>query len=127
VQGAACDCLQADPEVEGEKHANAYMYAAIRSKARRHARKGGAGEANRLGERIVTNEADHPMQAMDRRLRLTRFPVDNRPSADVHLLCDFVLQEPPIHPPLLDVLSNGPRMLRIALRNRLAAPSLRMA
>jgi RNA polymerase sigma factor (sigma-70 family) len=38
VQSAAVDCLRADPKVESDEHANAYMYAAIRSKAKRHGR-----------------------------------------------------------------------------------------
>ena len=39
VQDAACDSLRADPEVKSEGHANAYMFAAIRSKAHRDGRK----------------------------------------------------------------------------------------
>jgi len=39
VQEAACDSLRADPDVKSEGHANAYMFAAIRSKAHRDGRK----------------------------------------------------------------------------------------
>lgn len=39
VQEAACDSLRADPDVKSEGHANAYMFAAIRSKAHRAGRK----------------------------------------------------------------------------------------
>jgi RNA polymerase sigma factor (sigma-70 family) len=45
VQDAARDSLGANPEVEGERHATAYMFAAIRSKARRYGRWSGFGGA----------------------------------------------------------------------------------
>ncbi len=45
VQAAARDCLQVDPEVKDQKHANAYMYVAIRSKARPRRRRSNPGGA----------------------------------------------------------------------------------
>lgn len=65
VQAAARDCLQADPEVEDEKHANAYMYAAIRSKARPRRRRsspgGAAGTIPWVRKRPVEPSAPSPL------------------------------------------------------------------
>jgi len=64
VQDAARDSLRANPEVESAQHANAYMFAVIRSKSHRHSRQRGVDSSDSAHwRRSQTHEASAPSSA----------------------------------------------------------------